>query len=104
MAVMAIAGGVFFFTQKSSGPSEEEIAQARKDSLFNERNGRVIDSPETSIVTDPESGAQMTPVNLLAEKALRALEDTARQEEGLKQLREIMANTAVTRTQHMCWH
>lgn len=92
VAVLAIAGGIFLFTQKSSGPSEEEIAQARKDSLFNERNGRVIDSPETSIVTDPESGAQMTPVNLLAEKALRALEDTARQEEGLKKLRDIIDN------------
>lgn len=95
--VLAIAGGAFFFMQKDSPvaaePSEEEVAQvsqAYKDSLYEARNGQVIDSPEMSMVTDPESGAEMMPVSLLADKALKALEDPASQEEGLTQLREII--------------
>ena len=90
-AVIAIAGGVLYFIQMGSRPSEEEVAQARKDSLYQVRNGMVIDSPETSLVTDSESGAQMTPVCMLADKALKALEDSATREDGLTQLREIIS-------------
>ena len=89
IALLAIIGGVFFFSM-NSGPSKEELAKARKDSLFQIRNGQVIDSPEISIVIDPESGAKMTPIYLLADKALNALEDTANMEDGLIQLREII--------------
>ena len=88
VVVFAIVGGLLF-TQKNGAPSEEEVAQARKDSLYQARNGQVIDSPEMSIYTDPESGAQMTPVNMLADNALKALEDSTKMEEGLTQLREI---------------
>ena len=88
VVIFAIVGGLFS-TQKNGAPSEEEVAQARKDSLYQARNGQVIDSPEMSIYTDPESGAQMTPVNMLANNALKALEDSTKMEEGLTQLREI---------------
>ncbi len=90
VAIIVIIGGVLFFTLMSSGPSEEEIAQARRDSLYQVRNGQVIDSPEMNLVTDPESGAQMTPVCMLADKALKALEDSSTMEDGLMQLREIV--------------
>lgn len=89
VAILAIVIGGVIFLQKNSGPSEKEIAQARKDSLYHERNGRVIDSPAMSIVTDPESGAQMTPINMLADNALKALDDSSSIEEGLTKLREI---------------
>ena len=88
VVLLAIIGGIFFSV--NSGPSEEELAKARKDSLFQVRNGQVIDSPETNIIIDPESGAKMTPINMLADKALKALEDSASMESGLMQLREII--------------
>ena len=90
VAVIAIVGGVLFFMQQNSGPSEEEIEQARKDSLYRVRNGQVIDSSEMSLVTDSETGAQMTPICMLADKALKALEDSTTREKGLTQLREII--------------
>ena len=88
VVLLAVIGGIFFSV--NSGPSEEELAKARKDSLFQVRNGQVIDSPETNIIIDPESGAKMTPINMLADKALKALEDSASMESGLMQLREII--------------
>lgn len=88
VVLLAVIGGIFFSV--NSGPSEEELAKARKDSLFQIRNGQVIDSPETNIIIDPESGAKMTPINMLADKALKALEDSASMESGLMQLREII--------------
>ncbi|SEN39144.1 serine/threonine protein kinase, partial [Prevotella sp. ne3005] len=88
VGLLALIGG--FFLSVDSGPSEEELAKARKDSLFQVRNGQVIDSPETNIIIDPESGAKMTPINMLADKALKALEDSASMESGLMQLREII--------------
>lgn len=90
VAVIAVVGGVLFFIQMGSGPSEEEVVQARRDSLYHARNGMVIDSPEMSLVTDSESGAQMIPVCMLADKALKALEDSTTREDGLTQLREII--------------
>ena len=91
IVVLAIVGGLFFFL-KNGGPSEEELAKARIDSLFNLRDGKVIDSPELSIVTDEETGAKMTPISMLSEKALKALEDSSSMVDGLKQLREIVNN------------
>ena len=88
VVLLAVIGGIFFSV--NSGPSEEELAKARKDSLFQVRNGQVVDSPETNIIIDPESGAKMTPINMLADKALKALEDSASMESGLMQLREII--------------
>jgi len=88
VVLLAVIGGIFFSV--NSGPSEEELAKARKDSLFQVRNGQVIDSPETNIIIDPESGAKMTPIIMLADKALKALEDSASMESGLMQLREII--------------
>ena len=85
---LAVIGGFSLFV--NNGPSEEELAKSRKDSLFQVRNGQIVDSPETNIITDPESGAKMTPINMLADKALKALEDTASMEAGLMQLREIV--------------
>jgi serine/threonine-protein kinase len=85
---LAVIGGFSLF--ENNGPSEEELAKSRKDSLFQVRNGQIVDSPETNIITDPESGAKMTPINMLADKALKALEDTASMEAGLMQLREIV--------------
>lgn len=90
VAVIAVVGGVLFFIQMGSGPSEEEVVQARRDSLYHARNGMVIDSPEMSLVTDSESGARMIPVCMLADKALKALEDSTTREDGLTQLREII--------------
>jgi serine/threonine-protein kinase len=85
---LAVIGGFSLFV--NNGPSEEELAKSSKDSLFQVRNGQIVDSPETNIITDPESGAKMTPINMLADKALKALEDTASMEAGLMQLREIV--------------
>lgn len=88
--LIALVGIGFMFS--NSGPSEEEIAQMRRDSLFQVRDGQVIDSPEIDIVSDPESGAKMIPVGKLAAEAFGNLDDSTKIEEGIKQLKEIASN------------
>lgn len=80
------------FVFSNSGPSEEEIAQMRRDSLFQARDGQVFDSPEVDIVSDPESGAKMIPVGKLMAEAFNNLDDSAKIEEGISQLKEISSN------------
>jgi len=80
------------FIFSNSGPSEEEIAQIRKDSLFQVRDGQVIDSPEIDVVTDPETGAKMIPVGKLVAEAFANLDDSTKLEEGIRQLKEIASD------------
>lgn len=93
-AVVVVVGLCAVLLSKGGGPSEEELAaqaKARVDSLYQVRNGTVIDSPELTEVTDPESQAKMKPIGMLVEQALTAMEDTAKTEDGLAQLRDIVS-------------
>ena len=74
---------------KFSGSSEEELAKARLDSLYQIRNGAIIDSPEESISIDAETGARMKPVGYLLSEALKNLQDTTKVKDGILQLKEI---------------
>lgn len=87
LTVVLLFGLGFIFS--NSGPSKEEIAQMRKDSLFQVRNGLVIDSPEQKNVIDSESGAEMIPLGKLVAEALTCLKDPAKINEGVKQMKEI---------------
>ena len=86
VVLAAIVGGVLV---ANSGPSAEELAKARTDSLFQARNGQVVDMAGTAAVTDKESGARMMPVGALTEKAVALLSDSANAREGITQLTEI---------------
>ena len=92
-SVIAIAlvliGVPILFMGRTSGPSEEELAKARLDSLYKVRNGAIIDSPEESVSIDPETGARMKPVGYLLSEALKNLQDTTKVKEGISQLTEI---------------
>lgn len=87
--VLVLIGASVLFMGKFSGPSEEELEKARLDSLYQVRNGAVIDSPEESISIDVETGAKMKPVGYLLAEALKNLQDTTKVQEGISQLTEI---------------
>ena len=72
-----------------SGPSEEELAQMRMDSIYNARQGMVTDDERTEEVRDEESGAMMKPVGMLTAQAVQQLGDSLTAERGLEMLREI---------------
>lgn len=84
-----IIGGLAALFLGNKGPSEEEIAQARADSLYQVREGSVVDSPDTLMIKDPETGAKMTPVGKLTSEALKALGDSTQIQEGISQIKEI---------------
>lgn len=97
---IGIFGGVLFvfalllglgslFT--NSGPSEEELTQMRKDSLYQIRNGQVIDSPNENTVVDPESGAEMIPIGKMVAEAFACLDDSAKINDGISQMKEIVS-------------
>ena len=86
-AVVAIIAAIALFT--GGGPTPEELAQARKDSLFQARNGQVVDQIGSAEVTDPESGAKMKPIGALVDEALKNIADPAHVNEGVTQLRNI---------------
>ena len=89
-AVVAIIAAIALFT--GGGPTPEELAQARKDSLFQARNGQVVDQIGSAEVTDPESGAKMKPIGALVDEALKNIADPAHVNEGVNQLRNIADN------------
>lgn len=88
-AAVIVIGIILSSVLMCSGPSAEEIAQARRDSLFQARNGKVFDSNELEIVTDAETNAKQTPVGMLVADAMKNLSDPSKIKEGVKQLTEI---------------
>lgn len=88
-ATVIVIGIILGSVLMCSGPSAEEIAQARRDSLFQARNGKVFDSNELEIVTDAETNAKQTPVGMLVADAMKNLSDPSKIKEGVKQLTEI---------------
>lgn len=87
--VVLVVGGLIGLFLSNSGPSPEELARARADSLFQARDGAVVDSPDTLSIIDPESGAKMIPVGHLTLEALNALNDSSNMQEGIRQMKEI---------------
>ena len=75
----------------NGGPSEEELAKARIDSLYAVRNGMVVDEAGIGEIVDKETGAKMKPVGLLISEALKNLGDTdsLKIEKGVSQLTDV---------------
>ncbi|MBR4921054.1 MAG: serine/threonine protein kinase [Prevotella sp.] len=88
-AAVVVLGVIIGIAVMSSGPSEEEVAQAQKESLYQDREGKVIDSDALDVVTDPETNAKQTPVGMLMAEAMKSLSDPTKIKEGVKQLTDI---------------
>ena len=81
IAAAALIACIFILWPKSS----PEDGSSQK--LANEQ---VIDSTGNEMITDASSGAQVTPVTMLTNKAINLLSDSTTAQEGLNQLNDIV--------------
>lgn len=90
--VAVVCVGVAIALSMFSGSTKEELAQARIDSLYKIRSGMLYDSPEQTIVTDPETGAKMKPVGMVIEEVMNDMKDTVKVRKALEKLNDIATN------------
>ena len=88
VATMTLGGGLAAYVTHR-GPSQEEIEKAYHDSIYNARDGMVIDDNGTTEVIDEESGAKMLPVGMLVSEAFKNLEDSTTIQNGVAILQKI---------------